>query len=103
MLTTHLAHLVQGFLEAPPTPTPTSTAPTGGGTLNTDGIKNFFAFQVAPILLGVLGLVILGRAQRGDVSRVLTSSVIAIIGLVFMAGAPILWFFGDSIAKVLFH
>ena len=103
MLTTQLLHTVQGFLEAPPSPNATTPAPTGGGTLNTDGIKTFFAFQVAPILLGVLGVIFLGRAQRGDVSRVLTSSVIAVIGLVFMAGAPVLWFFGDSIAKVLFH
>ena len=103
MLTTHLAHLVQGFLEAP-TPTPTGTTPpTGGGSLNTDGIRNFLIFQVAPIALGILDLIFVFRAQRGEVSRVLTSSGIAIVGLVFMASATGLYFFGDSIAKMLFH
>jgi uncharacterized membrane protein len=103
MLTAHLFQAAQDFLAAPPTPTPTPTGPTGGGSLNTDGIRTFAATQVVPILLLILGIVFLGRAQRGEVSRVLTSSVVAVVGLVFIAGAPILWFFGDSISKVIFH
>jgi hypothetical protein len=103
MLTTHLLHLAQDFLAAPTVPAPTSTggaAPTTGG-INRDGIIGFFATQIAPILLAVLGVIFVGRASRGDVSRVLTSSAIVLIGLFFIAGAGTLFFFGDSLVKII--
>src|ERR671932_566001 len=57
------------------------------GEINTEGILSFFASKVAPILLGVLGVIFIGRASKGEVSKVLTSSAIAIIGIGFIAGA----------------
>lgn len=92
LLTDHIQVL------ADPTPTPTP-APK---ELNTDGILNFFITKIVPILLAALGLIFVSRANRGEVSKVLTSSSIAIIGLIFIAGAGSLFFFGGSIVDTLF-
>ncbi|MFI1995116.1 hypothetical protein [Actinoplanes sp. NPDC020271] len=74
--------------------------PTG---INTSGIVTFFAKNIAPILLAVLGVIFIGRASRGEVSRVLTSSAIAIVGLAFIAGAATLFFVGDYLIKLIFN
>ena len=66
------------------------------------GCGAFFATKITPILLAVLGIIFIGRASKGEVSRVLTSSVIAIIGLAFVAGAATLFFVGDSLISILF-
>ena len=77
-----------------PTPTPTE--------INTTGVVSFFASKIAPILLAALGIVFIGRASRGEVSKVLTSSAIAIIGLAFIAGAVSLFFVGDYLINLAF-
>jgi hypothetical protein len=77
-------------------------APTSPKEINTDGILTFFATKITPILLAILGIIFIGRASRGEISRVLTSSAIAIIGLAFIAGAATLLFFGGSIIDLLF-
>jgi len=89
------AHAVDAIALAP-TPTPEPK------TLNTDGILSFFTTKIVPILLAGLGVIFIGRASKGEVSRVLTSSAIAIIGLAFVAGAASLFFFGDSLVKLIF-
>lgn len=71
-------------------------------TINTDAILGFLVTKIAPLLLGVLGIIFIGRAGKGEVSRVLTSSAIAIIGLVFLAGAASLFFLGDSLVQIAF-
>lgn len=71
-------------------------------TINTDDILTFLATKIAPILLAVLGIIFIGRAGKGEVSKVLTSSAIAIIGLVFVAGAVSLLFLGDSLVQLAF-
>ena len=73
--------------------------PTG---INTEGVVTFFASNIAPILLAVLGVIFIGRASRGEISKVLTSSAIAIVGLAFIAGAATLFFVGDYIIDLLF-
>jgi hypothetical protein len=78
------------------------TPPNGPKEINTDGILTFFATKITPILLAVLGVIFIGRASRGEISRVLTSSAIAIIGLAFIAGAATLLFFGGSLINLLF-
>jgi hypothetical protein len=70
--------------------------------INTDEIISFFASKIAPILLAVLGIVFIGRASRGEISKVLTSSAIAIIGLAFIAGAVSLFFVGDYLINLAF-
>ncbi|MEU2613281.1 hypothetical protein ABZ570_17110 [Micromonospora sp. NPDC007271] len=75
-------------------------APKG---IATDKIVSFFASKVAPILLAVLGVIFIGRASRGEISKVLTSSAIAIVGLAFIAGAATLFFVGDYLIKLIFE
>lgn len=81
-----------------PTPSPTSTPKD----INTQGIVSFFATKIVPILLAVLGVIFIGRAGKGEMSRVLTSSAIAIIGLIFIAGAVSLFFVGDYLIGLAF-
>ena len=73
------------------------------GQINTSGIVEFFATNIAPILLAVLGVIFIGRASKGEVSKVLTSSAIAIVGLAFIAGAATLFFLGDFFIKLIFN
>lgn len=89
---TIVAHAAQ----AAPSPSP---APKD---INTQGIVSFFASKIAPILLAVLGVIFLGRAGKGELSKVLTSSAIAIIGLAFIAGAVSLFFVGDYLIGLAF-
>ena len=78
-----------------------SPGPTGK-EINTNGLISFFGSKVAPILLAVLGVIFIGRAGKGEVSKVLTSSAIAIIGLAFIAGALSLFFVGDYLINLAF-
>ncbi|MDP9798237.1 hypothetical protein J2S43_006749 [Catenuloplanes nepalensis] len=71
--------------------------------INTDGIVGFFASKIAPILLAALGIIFIGRASRGEISKVLTSSAIAIVGLAFIAGAATLFFVGESLIDLMFQ
>ena len=97
MIATELAtRIVTGFHHG----TLAAPQPTG---INTQGIVTFFASNVAPILLAVLGVIFIGRASRGEISKVLTSSAIAIVGLAFIAGAATLFFVGDYLIKLIFN
>ena len=92
-LATHVVSVLhQGTLAAP-------QQPKG---INTQGIVTFFASNIAPILLAVLGVIFIGRASRGEISKVLTSSAIAIVGLAFIAGAATLFFVGDYLINLIF-
>lgn len=88
------ATFVSGALALDPTEAPTE--------INTDGVLKFLATKIAPILLGCLGVIFIGRASKGEVSRVLTSSAIALIGLSFIAGAATLFLVGDSLVSLVF-
>ena len=70
--------------------------------IDTEGVVTFFASNIAPILLAVLGIIFIGRASRGEISKVLTSSAIAIVGLAFIAGAATLFFVGDYLISLIF-
>ena len=97
MNATSLIGAVAEIVAAAPTPTP------GGGSINTTGILEFFASKLAPILLAVLGVIFIGRASRGEVSKVLTSSAIAIIGIAFIVGAGALFVFGAGLVDIMFE
>ncbi|WP_020522998.1 hypothetical protein [Catelliglobosispora koreensis] len=98
MNATSLIGAVAEVVAAAPTPTP-----GGGGSINTTGILEFFASKLAPILLAVLGVIFIGRASRGEVSKVLTSSAIAIIGIAFIVGAGALFVFGAGLVDIMFE
>jgi uncharacterized membrane protein len=70
--------------------------------INTDGIVAAITKFVVPILLAALGVIFISRAGKGEMSRVLTSSAIAIIGLAFIAGAGALFLFGEKLVKLIF-
>src|SRR6185503_12092401 len=92
-----LRDVAHGVLAAEPTPEPPS-----GANINTDGIVQFIATKVTPILLAVLGVIFISRAGKGEMSKVLTSSAIAIVGLAFIAGAATLFFVGQGLVDLLF-
>jgi hypothetical protein len=96
-----LAHVVREtahtLLAAEPSPAPGPATP-----INTDGVVRFIATKIAPILLAVLGVVFISRAGKGEMSKVLTSSAIAIVGLAFIAGAGALFLFGESLITLIF-
>jgi len=95
-----LVHAVRdaapSLFAAQPTPPPKSG-------INTDGVVSFIATKIAPILLAVLGVIFISRAGKGEMSRVLTSSAIAIVGLAFIAGAATLFFVGESLIDLIFE
>jgi hypothetical protein len=70
--------------------------------INTEGVVTFVASKIAPILLAVLGVIFIGRASKGEISKVLTSSAIAIVGLAFIAGAATLFFVGEYLIDLIF-
>jgi len=72
-----------------------------GTTLNTDGIVGFIVSKIVPILLAVVGVIILSRSGKGQWSQALTTGGIAILGIVFIAGAGLLFAFGQSFAKLV--
>jgi hypothetical protein len=88
---------VDGLLAAPG-----HSVPLADKTIDTTGILEFITSKIAPILLAVLGLIFIGRANRGEVSRVLTSSAIAIVGLIFIGGAVTLLFLGNYLVNLIF-
>jgi hypothetical protein len=71
-------------------------------TINTNGVITFILSKIAPIMLAILGVIFIARANKGEVSRVLTSSAIAIVGLVFIAGAVTLLFLGGYLVNLIF-
>ena len=87
------AHAVLAADPSPPAP------PT---PINTTGVVQFLSYKIAPILLAVLGVIFISRAGKGEMSKVLTSSAIAIVGLAFIAGAGALFLFGESLIKLIF-
>jgi len=88
---THVADAL-AFIPAAPEP----------GAINTEGVVTFFASKIAPILLAVLGIIFIGRASRGEISKVLTSSAIALVGLAFIAGAATLFLVGERLIDLIF-
>ena len=78
-------------------------APSPAGGISTTKILGWFAKTIAPILLAVLGVIFIGRASRGEVSKVMTSSAIALIGVAFIVGAGALFLFGQSLIDIVFE
>jgi hypothetical protein len=90
-------HAAQGVLAAEPAP-----SPVPGPVINTDGIVGAITKYIVPLLLAALGVVFISRAGRGEMSRVLTSSAIALIGLGFIAGGALLFAFGENLVHLIF-
>jgi hypothetical protein len=102
MIATELAAQIASALQHGSLSAPDTLAAPAPKTINTAGVVSFFASKIAPILLAVLGVIFIGRAGRGEISKVLTSSAIAIVGLAFIAGAATLFFVGDYLINLIF-
>src|SRR5262249_1781640 len=85
-----------GVLAVDPTPTHGPSP-----VLNTNGMIDALTKCVVPILLAALGVIFISRAGKGEMSKVLTSSAIAIIGLAFIAGAGLLFLFGKKLVDLI--
>lgn len=101
MIGTEFGETVRALAEAVAI-VPMGEAEPDPGGINTEGVVGFLASRIAPILLAVLGVIFIGRASRGQISQVLTSSAIAVIGLGFIAGATVLFVFGENIINLIF-
>ena len=75
-------------------------APSGG--VNTQGVVTFVATKIVPIVLAVIGLFITGKSAKGNWSEAISTSGIAILGLIFIGGAFLLFAFGDTLARTIF-
>jgi hypothetical protein len=102
MIATELASQIATALQHGSLPAHDVLAAQQPKGINTEGVVTFFASKIAPILLAVLGVIFIGRAGRGEISKVLTSSAIAIVGLAFIAGAATLFFVGDYLINLIF-
>lgn len=100
-LTSALVDVQTAMILAAPDPKPTAGAGDGHTIIDTGGILTFLLSWVAPILLAVLGLIFIGRAKGGQVSSVMTSSGIAMVGLAFLGGAGALVLLGDDIVNLI--
>jgi hypothetical protein len=99
MIVSTFASAIHGFLaQAAPTP---SGPPNPG--INTDGILAAIARYIAPLLLAGLGVIFISRAGKGEMSKVLTSSAIAIIGIAFIVGSAALFLFGQNLVNLIFN
>jgi hypothetical protein len=90
------ASVVQTMAALAPEPSPTT-----GPAIQSGRVVEFIAEKIAPILLAALGVIFISRASKGEMSRVLTSSAIAIMGLAFIAGATALFFFGKNLVDLI--
>jgi hypothetical protein len=98
MIVSTLAHLAVLATDAAP-----ALAQQGPPEIiNTTGIVDFIATKVTPILLAILGVIFISRAGKGEMSKVLTSSAIAIVGLAFIVGAGALFFLGEGLVNLIF-
>ncbi len=103
LVTGPLAHVVTGPLAHVVTGVGgLALVPAADPIINTDGIVAAITKFVVPILLALLGVIFISRAGKGEMSRVLTSSAIAIIGLAFIAGAGALFLFGEKLVQLIF-
>jgi hypothetical protein len=75
-------------------------SPGAGTTLDTSAIVTFIVSKIVPILLAVVGVIILSRSGKGQWSQAITTGGIAILGIFFIAGAGLLFAFGDSLARL---
>lgn len=96
-----LTHLSDAVLAAPPTPT--APPPPTGNVLNTNGVVGWIASFVVPILLAILGVCVIMWARGGQVSRTVTSTGIAFVGVALIGGAGVLMKFGDDIVNLIFQ
>lgn len=71
-------------------------------TFNSSGVVTFIITKIVPIILAIIGVFILSQSGKGQWSRALNTSGIALLGLVFLGGAGFLFAFGEGVARLVF-
>lgn len=74
----------------------------GGGGINTNGITNWIARNIVPIILCVIGVMIMASAKRGRISEGANTLTIVLLGLLPIVAAGAFIAFGNDIANVIF-
>jgi hypothetical protein len=88
LVTTSAGHVL-ALAPGDPTPVPIPTvAPTGSG------VMHFLFTVVVPIIIAVLGVAILARSRKGDMSATMNSTAVALVGIAFLGLATTLAFLG---------
>jgi hypothetical protein len=102
VLIAHIFDTVQDALAlAPPTPTPSASVPPDSPVIvNTPDVVGAAAKYVVPLLMCLTGLVIMSRSRNGQVSKVVTSGGISIIGIMFIAGGGLFFAVGEKIVNL---
>ena len=102
MLTTaQLLQTAADLVLAAPSPAPTEVAPAPGVSVDTKPFVQFLVTQIVPVLMVILGIFFLSRANRGEVGKVVTSSGIVLIAFFMIAGAGTLFFAGDFFVDLI--
>lgn len=96
----HSLQLVQDLIAQ--APADDGKADDGTMIINTTGILAGLAKFVVPVLLGALGIWIISRAHRGRVGEATTAGFITIIGICFLAGAPVFFLVGGKLVSTIF-
>lgn len=71
--------------------------------INTDGIINFIAQAIVPVILAILGVAIMAGAKRGRISEGANTITIVMMGAVLLLGAGAFMQFGDNLVGVIFN
>lgn len=101
MLASHIHDLAQQVLALAPTPTPSPTGnPDDAVLIHTDDVIAAGVKFLLPLASFFIGLVIIGRAKRGRVSEVATTSGVYIWGLLFIAGGAVFFSLGDKLVHL---
>ncbi len=73
----------------------------GGGSFNSDGISDWVRNNVLPLILLFIGIGIMAGARKGDTSKTMTTSLIAIVGIIFCVAAVAIIAFGESMGNLV--
>lgn len=77
-------------------------ADPGNPTLNTTGIVEWGVKNIIPILLLFVGIVIIARARKGQLSDNANILVNVLLGMGVIAGAAVLYGFAGSLTHLIF-
>jgi hypothetical protein len=70
--------------------------------LNTNGITNWIAQNIVPIILAIIGVMVMAGAKRGRISDGANTIAIAMIGVILLLGAGAFMAFGNDLVRLMF-
>jgi hypothetical protein len=77
-------------------------AMAAGPSINSDGIVAWCVKNIIPILMLFVGIGIIASARKGQMSQNAMTITNVLLGVVVIAGAGLLYGFGDSLARFVF-